>query len=866
VRTSSTLLRLFALGLVALRPGAPVLAQDGVLTGVVTDALAGAPLPSASLEARDSATGRVSTRAVSNAGGRFRLTPLPPTPHLLLVTAIGHAPRRTWVAALDSGEVRVISVALDRLTLLEELVVTPGRSAEPVAAAATALSIIGQPALERRLAPAGPTEHLRDVAGMEVSRKGLIQSTFAARGPGAVNSGALMVLTDYRVASVPSLRLNVPYLIPVATEDLDRVEVTRGPGSAVYGPDADRGVVHLISRSPLDRQETVLTVTGGDRSLAEGSIRHASRLGHRLAFKVSADYLHATDWPGESTGELVPRDPHVERAAADLRLDWNAGRDAVLILSAGMADAIRLVDLTEVGAIQLRDWRYKYAQGRLQRGRFFANVFVNANDAGASVQLGNGAPIVDDSWSLTAQMQQGFTLGRAELRVGTDFQHIVPKTGGTIHGRNESDDGIEQVGGFAYAVAPLARALEATAAVRLDHNTRLDDAAFSPRVGLIARPGSGQAIRLTYNRGTSTPVPADLFIDLPFGQLDPSLPYGLRAVGTARPYTFRRDCGGLDGLCMHVPGPPGSGLDPSRFLPADATVAWPIVAALLGPALAGVAPPASGDVTTTLGLLDVNTKTFQPVAPGAVTDIPAGRRTTTSSIELGWRGAIGRRLTASVDCYRTHVSNIGTALEVQTPNVFFDSATLTAYLESQGKSPAEAAALAGAIAAIPVGIVSPAEAANPIDVLLVPRQGRPESWWGADVELELLLARRLRLAGAYSWVSTNVFRAAAGPADAALNAPRNRGSVAVTFEDPGSGIGLDARLRVVGPFPARSGIYQGDVDAYQELDAGLSWNVHWLRYTTLQIAAQNLTNMRHREFIGAPEIGRLVLGRVRVRF
>ncbi|MGH7533993.1 MAG: TonB-dependent receptor plug domain-containing protein, partial [Gemmatimonadales bacterium] len=339
-----------------------------------------------------------------------------------------------------------------------------------------ALSVVPGDELRRDATLGGPIERLQGLPGVDVAQRGLSQRTFAARGPSGLNSSALLVLSDFRPASLPSLRFNVPYLIPAIDEDLERIEVVRGPASALYGPDADRGVIHLVSSSPLDRQGTSLSLAGGGRSTFQGTLRHASLLGSRLGLKLSGQYARGDDWAFADPRDVVARDPLLERGAVNARLDWAATGNTRITVAGGLAQAIRLVDQTDIGPIQLRDWQSSYLQTRVESGRLFANLYLNANDAGGSFQLWSGVPVVDQSRALGAQIQYGGALGdRIDLRYGADLQRVVPRTGGTIHGANEDHDNITQAGVYAAATTRLTPRLDLVGAVRADHHSRLDD-------------------------------------------------------------------------------------------------------------------------------------------------------------------------------------------------------------------------------------------------------------------------------------------------------------------------------------------------------------------------------------------------------
>jgi outer membrane receptor protein involved in Fe transport len=67
-------------------------------------------------------------------------------------------------------------------------------------------------------------------------------------------------------------------------------------------------------------------------------------------------------------------------------------------------------------------------------------------------------------------------------------------------------------------------------------------------------------------------------------------------------------------------------------------------------------------------------------------------------------------------------------------------------------------------------------------------------------------------------------------------------------------------------FPQATGVFVGDVPGYTLLDATVGYRVPRLRGATVTLSATNVLDRRHRELIGAPELGRLVLLRLRYDF
>ena len=845
----------FLAGLLAFPLVAHGRQQQPTISGTVKDSVSGVALSGVRVELRRR-DGYVNGRVESSARGRFRLS-APPGQYLLSVRAVGYRPDSIDLTLADRGE--VLNVELTRLPLQLATVEVVSRTPEQLMSAPGAVALLGRESIEGRNNLVA-SDYLHDAGGIDIASKGLAQATFSARGPSAVNSAALLVLRDYRLASLPALRLNVPYFIPSAADDLERIEVARGPSSAVYGPDADRGVVHFISKSPFASRGASIDLTAGTRSVRQVEARVAGTLSERLGFKLSGQYLTGTDWEYQDPDEVLPRDPKVERAGGEARLDWRPDHRTTLVVSGGLTNAIRNVDLTTVGSVQVKDWKYGFGQVRLTRDRLAFNGFYNVSDAGESVLLYTGQPLVDQSSLWSGQLQHGLQLTTTlDLTYGADVQRVVPRTGGTYHGRYEADDDIIQAGGFVNGIFTLSPEWGLVAAARADHHSRLDDLALSPRVGLVFEPTSRHAFRLTWNRATSTPTATDLFLDLQVRPNLEGLPFEIRARGTNAPLTFRRDCTG--GLCMRSPFVG----DARAFLPLDATLAWSGLVAILdanGVDLSSIPRPGASDVGSVLGRLNPGTQSFDPVGVADVSDIPAAERRYNSTFETGYRGFLGAGLSISVDLFWSHLTNAASAREVQTPNLFLEEGSLAGYL-GRFMSTQQAAAIAEAAARIPLGVVSP-EQGDSTELLVVSREGSSASFWGADFGATAEIAPNVTVSGTYSYTSKDVIPATGGFGDIVFNAPRHKGSLGVRY----SGASFTANLggRAVSGFPVRSGEYVGRVESYLIFDGGVSYRLMQNPELALSLTAGNLFDKRHQEFVGAPALGRLILLRVRAGF
>ena len=134
--------------------------------------------------------------------------------------------------------------------------------------------------------------------------------------------------------------------------------------------------------------------------------------------------------------------------------------------------------------------------------------------------------------------------------------------------------------------------------------------------------------------------------------------------------------------------------------------------------------------------------------------------------------------------------------------------------------------------------------------------------------MQVLASDRLSLTAGYSFQSRECFDfdgddECPGSDDLSLNAPSHKGSLAVAFTDRARGFHLDGRWRFSGGFDMRSGVFAGPVDSYHVLDLTAGYQLPFQPNARLELTVYNALNNLHREFVGAPELGRLALVRVK---
>lgn len=119
-------------------------------------------------------------------------------------------------------------------------------------------------------------ELLRLVPGMMVGYRNGNQATANYHGSNVTEARRLQVLVDGRSVYHPGLATVDWTDIPVAIEDIERIEVFRGPNTVSYGANALMGVINILTRTPADSRGTRLKTTQGQRGINDWYARHGT--------------------------------------------------------------------------------------------------------------------------------------------------------------------------------------------------------------------------------------------------------------------------------------------------------------------------------------------------------------------------------------------------------------------------------------------------------------------------------------------------------------------------------------------------------------------------------------------------------------
>ena len=181
----------------------------------------------------------------------------------------------------------------------------------------------------RRSGATSIPELLRLVPGLQVARISSSQWAVSSRGFNSRIANKILVLIDGRTV-YNDLYSGVFWdQNDVLLEDVERIEVIRGPGATMWGANAVNGVINIITRKAADTLGGLATVEAGERERAAGAVRYGGQHGRNLQYRGFTKYFdreplrHADGSDGEDKWNAV-------RGGG--RLDWQPGRtDSVTV-------------------------------------------------------------------------------------------------------------------------------------------------------------------------------------------------------------------------------------------------------------------------------------------------------------------------------------------------------------------------------------------------------------------------------------------------------------------------------------------------------------------------------------------------------
>ena len=187
------------------------------------------------------------------------------------------------LCSMTGGAKAAVIVSTDLTELsLEELmnikITSVSKKPERLADAAAAIFVITQEDIRRSGATSIP-EALRMVPGINVARIDSNKWAVTSRGFNGRFANKLLVLIDGRSVYTPSFSGVHWEVQDTLMEDVDRIEVIRGPGATLWGANAVNGVINIITKHAADTQGGLIAIGAGTEERGFGDVRYGTDMG-----------------------------------------------------------------------------------------------------------------------------------------------------------------------------------------------------------------------------------------------------------------------------------------------------------------------------------------------------------------------------------------------------------------------------------------------------------------------------------------------------------------------------------------------------------------------------------------------------------
>ena len=347
------------------------------------------------------------------------------------------------------------------------------------------------------------TDVFRMVPGVDVAYVNSFYTGVQARGFSFLPKYAreMLVLIDGRSVYTPQINATFWDQVPLFLEDIERIEVIRGPNAALYGANAFNGVINIITKKPADVQGALLSATAGNQQSQWETLRYGSRLGN-LSFRITAGY-HETDG-------FRKVDDHMRKPQTTLRADYTINDSSSLSFQSGYAGGER--ELSGTVQPEVTSW---YAMAAYEK-KFneHSKLLLHYYHDYRNSELNFGYPdkLTEDDVEIQYNHDierlhivagAGYRLDRVKngFLSGRDWREFSRKTNHDFHLDVKDNRILKAFGNATFKLTPR---LLATAALMVENNDFVGTM-FSPKAALVYLLTESQSLRYSISRAYRTP-------------------------------------------------------------------------------------------------------------------------------------------------------------------------------------------------------------------------------------------------------------------------------------------------------------------------------------------------------------------------
>lgn len=209
------------------------------------------------------------------------------------------------------------NLSIEELASLE--VTSVSKTSEKLSDADAAIYVITSEDIRRSGLTSLP-ELLRMVPGMQVASIDGNKWAISARGFNAWFADKLLVLIDGRSVYTPLFSGVYWDVQDLMLDDVERIEVIRGPGATLWGANAVNGVINIITKRAEDTQGGLLNIGSGNYEQVFGSSRYGGKVGDKLWYRFYAKYFNRDDFKGYKN---IDANDNWQQGRTGFRIDYH---------------------------------------------------------------------------------------------------------------------------------------------------------------------------------------------------------------------------------------------------------------------------------------------------------------------------------------------------------------------------------------------------------------------------------------------------------------------------------------------------------------------------------------------------------------
>lgn len=178
-------------------------------------------------------------------------------------------------------------------------------------------------------------EVLRMVPGIHVAKIDSNKWAITARGFNSLYAEKLLVLIDGRTVYTPLYSGVYWDVQDLMLEDVERIEVIKGPGGILWGSNAVNGIINIITKKAENTQGTLVTGGMGTEEKGFSSLRHGGKLGEDAYYRVYAKYFNRDEGVYANGDHANDRSDTLREG---FRIDWDKSEQDHITLQGDFYD------------------------------------------------------------------------------------------------------------------------------------------------------------------------------------------------------------------------------------------------------------------------------------------------------------------------------------------------------------------------------------------------------------------------------------------------------------------------------------------------------------------------------------------------